>query len=286
MAYAARIIKDSVSPLGHRLTTMEVTFPRIVLSEFNTHRMFSRNSASSRAIPVSKTIERIKEDPFIPIYWGKNQSGMQAKQELQGHERHLAEAVWRGSLDSALEHAEALVELGAHKQLVNRILEPFMWHTAIVTATEWSNFFGLRVDENAQPEIYRIAELMLEVYTSSEPLDLKLHEWHLPYTRQEDLAEFGHDLTHPDLRKISAGRSARVSYLTQDGKRDLQKDIDLHDSLARNGHMSPLEHVARPMSPQEYQQSNWSGNFRGWHQHRKDFDHEDDFSQIKLRQNA
>lgn len=280
MGYAAKIVKDSVSPLGHRLTTMEITFPRFVLAEFNTHRMLSRNSASSRAIPAKKLIDRVKNDPFIPIYWGKNQSGMQAKEEITGLERRLAGDLWLAARDAAVQHAEALMDQGLHKQIANRILEPFMWHTAIVTATEWRNFFGLRVDENAQPEIYWIAEMMQNMYASSMPTLLEWGEWHLPYVRDEDVDQFG-GLGHPDLRKISAGRACRVSYLTHDGVRDPQKDIDLHDTLAKNGHMSPLEHVARPMDQIEYNENPWSGNFHGWHQYRKDFRDENDFSKIK-----
>ena len=160
MAYDAKIVADSVSEVGDRLTTMEVTFPRMVLAEFNTHRVFSRNSASSRAIPVEKQLQRIMDDPFIPVWWGRKQSGMQADHELEGDGLVQAKAEWLAARDSAVGHVQRLLELGLHKQITNRLLEPFMWHTVIVTATEWSNFFALRANPMAQPEIRVIAEMM------------------------------------------------------------------------------------------------------------------------------
>lgn len=169
MAYAAKILLDSVSEAGNRLTTMEVTFPRMVLAEFNTHRMFSRNSASSRAIPFDKQVERIRRDPFVPSYWGKNQPGMQASAELEGYARSEAIREWKLACEDAIRHAHTMHTLGTHKQTVNRILEPYMWHTVIVTATEYGNFFALRANPDAQPEIRTIAEMMQELYRTSEP---------------------------------------------------------------------------------------------------------------------
>lgn len=278
MAFAARIILDSISPEGVRLTTFEVTFPRFILSEFNTHRTFSRNSASSRAIPLNKTLDRVRADPFIPTYWGKNQKGMQAYEELSAEAQSQARAVWAAALHDAIRHAEQLAEIGVHKQLANRILEPYMWHTALVTATEWSNFFALRAHEAAQPEIRTIAELMLAKYSESEPQQLGYDGWHMPLVRPEEQGEL--DLA--DLKKISSGRCARVSYLTHDGLRDLGADIKLHDQLVAGGHMSPLEHIARPMTKREYEASLFEGNFRGWHQYRKDVPYEHDYKLAQM----
>lgn len=291
MAYDAKIVADSVSPQGHRLTTMEVTLPRIVLAEFNTHRVFSRNSASSRAIPVKKRIERVMADPFIPTYWGANQKGMQAEASLEGAEAQQAELVWCEALENAIASAMRMDAIGAHKQLANRLLEPFMWQTIIVTATEWSNFFALRDNEMAQPEIHEAAHLMRTVYEASSPTLVQFGEWHLPLIQPEERdGSFEHS---EEARRISTARCARVSYLTHDGRRDLEADLELYERLVSGGHMSPLEHVATPLKYVgklvEVDETalgrpiyNWfpafEGNFRGWKQFRKLVPHEDDFS--------
>lgn len=285
MAYAAKIVLDSISEAGDRLTTMEVTFPRMVLAEFNTHRMFSRNSASSRAIPVEKQLVRIKEDPFIPAHWGKNQSGMQANEELDVSSIDLAKTEWLLARDMAVMQVENLLRIGLHKQITNRLLEPFMWHTVIVTATEWSNFFALRANPDAQPEIRVIAEMMKELYETSQPLLLKEGEWHLPYIQPEE--RDGVFELSEEARKVSAARCARVSYLTHDGKRDLSADLTLYERLVSGGHMSPLEHVATPVIKWSYDppqlgpvRGDFYGNFRGWRQLRKLTPGEHDFSLV------
>lgn len=305
MAYSAEVIADSVSEAGVRLTTLEVTLPRIVLAEFNTHRMFSRNSASSRAIPVAKQLAKIKDDPFIPVHFGANQSGMQADDELHGEAKDAALAEWLSARDSAVEHVERLLEIGLHKQITNRILEPWMWQTILVTATEWSNFYALRANPQAQPEIRIAAEQMRAAMNASTP-DLKQEgEWHLPligYTPPAErfsnldewaqaIADSEHELEwakqNPDEAiKVSVGRCARVSYLTHDGVRDHSKDIELYDRLVSSGHMSPTEHVATPsyfVNEDEtwYQgETPWSGNFFGWQQFRKTLAGESDYSEM------
>jgi len=292
MSFDAKVLADSVSPAGHRLTTIEATFPRFVLAEFNTHRVFSRNSASSRAIPIFKQLRRVLEHPYAPIEFGANQPGMQAGAPLGGDDRIAAEGEWLGARDDAVRRVLALVTgpeelapgedlpaalarieqvykgeerpaswLNVHKQVANRLLEPFMWHTVIVTATEWDNFFNLRCHGDAQPEIRRIATLMREARKASRPAELGEDDWHLPLVRPEDSDQVG---SLEDLIKVSAGRCARVSYLTHAGKRDLAADIGLHDRLLESGHMSPLEHPARPTDEE------WCGNFRGWRSYRKD----------------
>lgn len=251
MSFDAKILKDSISPDGVRLTTFEVTFPRIVLAEFNTHRQFSRNSASSRAIPVEKMLQRVREDPYIPSSWGKNQKGMQAGEELDQNTRWQAEERWRMARDAAVVNARMLLDLGVHKQLTNRLLEPFMWHTVIVTATEWSNFFHLRNNPLAHPEIQIPARMMQELYEKSETKLLGYGAWHLPLVPEFDEGD-GRVDNSIDWRKVSVARCARVSYLTHDGKRDVEADLTMHDDrLLAPGHMSPFEHVARPMNPRE-----------------------------------
>lgn len=289
MSYDAKILADSISPAGHRLTTFEVTFPRIVLAEFNTHRMLSRNSASSRAIPVEKRISQVEADPFVPTTFGKNQKGMQASETLDNEEGAIAANRWRLACRGAIEQASELAKLGVHKQLANRLLEPFSWHTVICTATDWENFFNLRCHPNAQPEIRTVAEMMRELYTKAVPQPVNLREWHLPLIQRDERIEFDRsDRTDEWMAKISAARCARVSYLTHEGKRDTSADLELYERLTSQGHMSPLEHPARPMTEHEldlFHQSNaewrrteWSpvvtrthylGNFNGWVQLRK-----------------
>lgn len=280
--YSAKVIADSVSEAGARLTTMEVTLPRIVLSEFNTHRVFSRNSASSRAIPVKEQIRRVMADPFIPVYWGVNRSGMQADAELTEDEKCRARSEWLEARNNAVASVQNLLEIGLHKQIANRLLEPFMWQTILVTATEWSNFYALRANAQAQPEIRHAAELMREVQQASTPTLVTVGKWHLPLI-QPDEQEWAVSNIDEAI-KVSIGRCARVSYLTHDGKRDHEKDIELYERLVTSGHMSPLEHVATPYFQHSERstmhQSMWMGNFLGWKQFRKTIPGEDDFSTI------
>lgn len=311
MAFDAKILADSVSPAGVRLVTYEVTMPRIVLAEFNTHKMISKSSASSRAIPVEKMIKRVLEEPYIPSSWGKNQKGMQADVEVSSEDGEKAKREWLIARDNAVVQTWKLLELGIHKQTTNRLLEPFMWHTVICTATELSNFFHLRNNEKAHPDIQIPARMMQQLYESHEPELLGYDEWHLPlfFTEDETIifrtqrAGRSYEECQELMRKVSVGRCARISYLTHDGKRDLAADIELHDSLLKNGHMAPLEHVARPAHPYDEKtcsvkfaqvreeqegftnhvdpESQWSGNLRGWVQYRKTIPHEDDILAVR-----
>nr|QMP83734.1 MAG: hypothetical protein [Caudoviricetes sp.] len=263
----AKIILDSVSPLGVRLTTFELKYPRFILSEFNTHRVFSRNSASSRAIPVKKMIKDVISDPVIPSFWGKNQAGMQAKEELSGIKLKLSQGLWRFARYPACLAAYSFTKLGLHKQIANRIIEPWMWTKTIVTATEWDNFFELRFHEDAQPEIYVLASKMLEQYSNSIPSPINYGEWHLPYITELEFVKY----TNQELIKISGARCARVSYLTHDGKTPSpEKDFKLYDDLVGSVpiHASPVEHQATPNQNRKFEK-----NFRGWHQHRVDIEH-------------
>lgn len=249
--YDAKILADSISPAEHRLTTFEVTFPRIVLAEFNTHRMLSRNSASSRAIPVAKRIATVMSDPFVPAVFGKNMPGMQHGEVLDEEDQLRASAAWRTGLHTALSTAESLAGSNVHKQLANRVLEPYSWHTVIVTATDWENFFNLRCHQNAQPEIRTVVEMMRELHRNHLPRPLNSSEWHLPLVQRDERIGVETNGDIEVLAKISAARCARVSYLTHDGKRDLDADLELYKKLTTNGHMSPLEHPARPMTEDE-----------------------------------
>lgn len=276
--YKAKILLDSLNPYNNvRLTTFEITYPRIVHQELLTHRALSRNSASSRAIPNNKLREIIKKTGAYPVFWGKNQSGMAATEELQGWRLSLVKTGWEVFKQINLFGSWVLHKFGLHKQLANRLIEPWMPITVIVSATDFQNFFHLRCSTHAQPEIKRIAEMMRECYNNSIPHRLNEWECHLPFIENKDREDvnkfifeskqtFTMDFFYQVLKKVSAGRCARVSYLTHDGKRDIKKDIELCNRLIKDGHWSPLEHVATPVETISY-----CGNFRGWIQFRKEF---------------
>jgi thymidylate synthase ThyX len=212
-------------------------------------------------------IAAVRDDPAMPIYWGKNQAGMSARREIDEPARRLAEEQWRAALANALASAERLCDsdIDLHKQLVNRILEPFAWITVILTATEWANFFTQRCHEDAQPEIKHLADHMLVEFRASAPQRVAVGEWHLPLVADDE-----RHLDAAVLRKLSVARCARVSYLTHGGSRDHEKDIDLFERLVgggANGHWSPFEHVATPLERGDLT----DGNVRGWKQFRKFF---------------
>lgn len=263
---SAKVIADSLSPSGNRLTTMEIVMHRFVLAEFNTHRMFSRNSASSRAIPVHKQLEKVTNDPAYPVVWPSEQPGMQGGESLDRATVIKAHDVWDRARDEAVYAAQHLTQLGVHKSVTNRLLEPFMWHTAIVSSTEWDNFWVQRCSPLAQPEIHATADAMRAAYDASTPISVGLGEWHLPYIQVGEVFD-----STDEAKAISAARCARVSYLTHDGQRDLKADLVLFERLtmATPPHASPLEHVATPYE-HNYKTDPDSeplpGNFRGWRQ--------------------
>jgi thymidylate synthase ThyX len=269
----ATVIADSINTNGDRLTTVEVNVHRFVLAELNTHRAFSRNSASSRAIPVEKQIERVLNDPAIPIEFGSNQSGMQAGPPLEGLALLDAEREWLIARNQAVVCARMLLELGVHKQVTNRLLEPFMWHRVIISATEWDNFFAQRCSPLAQPEIRVAAEAIASAIGASTPtVRFFQDDPHLPYVTEADA-----ELSVGDRIRVAVARCARVSYLTHDGVRDPAQDIDLFNKLvtANPPHWSPLEHVALPSPATKtsrvsttHRWSDMTGNFDGWAQMR------------------
>jgi thymidylate synthase ThyX len=282
--HSAKVLADSIAN-GVRLVTFEVTFPRIILAEMNTHRVFSRCSASSRAIPIEKMIERAMTDPYVPKRWLANQRGMQGGEELCLSAQAAARTQWLIARDRAVEQATELKYLGIHKQWANRLLEPFLWHTAIISSTEWDNFYFQRIHPDAHPDMFETALAMGVAMRDSTPKQLYCdNEWHLPFIDKTDFD------AHPEFRrdyewkKVSVGRCARISYLNHNGVRDVAEDIALHDRMMEHGHMSPYEHVARPMREKELQfgtycwskergdhiEAPFNGNFRGWVQYRKE----------------
>ncbi|CCV12897.1 FAD-dependent thymidylate synthase [Mesorhizobium sp. STM 4661] len=317
MTIRATIVADSISDAGKRITTMQLRYPRFIHAEELTHRVLSttpeeiviqtiadglmydenlsRNASSSRAIPVNKLIQDVLDDTAKPIHWGKNQPGMQADEEhtapvdvglaLGFHRVHEVspQEAWLITRNQMVTMARAFDAAGYHKQIVNRLLEPFSHINVVVTATEWANFFGLRRHNGAQPEIHELADKMFDAMEYSKPVKLYEGQWHVPYVRDDDKDIWDYGLAHDlDLKplaiKLSVARCARVSYLTHDGKKpDIASDLALYDRLVGSEplHASPAEHQATPDktflrgSEPEFEQPNLHGNFIGWVQYRK-----------------
>jgi len=261
------ILLDSVNPSGQRLVTWVLKYPRFVHAELMTHRQFSRNSSSSRAIPVSKLIRKIVKDPAMPVWWGKNQRGMAARTELAGWRRWIAKQFWLWSRFPAILLARMFMLVGLHKQIANRILEPWMHITVIMSTTTHANWFALRDHPDAQPEIAVLARQMRVALNQSRPTKRQHGEWHLPFVDKKEYMKYSLE----ECLKISTARCARVSYLTHDGKRSVKRDLKLHDHLIASDpkHASPSEHQAMALNTAE----RW-GNFVGWKQYRKTLENE------------
>lgn len=251
----AVILADSVNAVtGDRITTFLLPrFPKCLLAEINTHRMFSRNSASSRAMPISKVIEGIRSDPYVPSFTRKNK-GMQGIDNLAPHEKLVSEMIWLDAMEEMISIAEALAnEVGVAKQEANRLLEPFMRVPVLVTATEWDNFFRLRCHPAAQPDFQIVARDMRQELQQSSVKALEPGEWHIPFG--ENLEGVSRDV----LLKVATARCARISYKTHDGEFSIERDIALHDRLLEDNHLSPFEHTAKAG-----EESVFTSNFKGW----------------------
>lgn len=253
MSYSAKVVADSISG-GKRLTTLEVTFPRYILAEFNTHRVFSRNSASSRAIPVKNRVQQVRETPFIPEFT-KNKAGMKADAMLIDDDARNAAAIWKGAALQAAQNAESLAFIEVHKQQANRLLEAFVWHTALITATYWDNFFALRAHIDASPEMFKTAVVMREAMNASTPQELIEGDWHIPYVEVdrhhgEGLMLFGPSY-YDGLIKMSVARCAALSYERQNAEKTAEEYAQRHDSLKTSGHWSPFEHQAKVATQEE-----------------------------------
>lgn len=257
---SADIIEDSVWN-GRRITTLELYYPRIIHSEFMTHRVFSRNAGSSRAIPVKKLISAIVADPYVPEFWGLNQKGMQA-QEAEA-DPVICRQIWMEARDNAVASAEKLAAQNVHKQHVNRILEPFSHIRVVVTATDdvWDGFFYLRDHSDAQPEIRQLARAMITALRKSIPTE---RQTHLPYVTSLERAS--DSLTGDQLIMMSSARCARVSYRTHDGLVPrLEEDQELAGRLwGEPPHLSPFEH---PAMAAENPNGKYA-NFKGWQSYR------------------
>lgn len=241
--YEATIVADSLNPWGTRLTSFVLTYPRFIHAEMLRHRVFSRCVSSSRAIPIAKMIKAVEEADLYPVFWGAAQKGMAADYEIKEEDKWYAIAIWDEHRKATIKAVKKLSDVGLHKQIPNRLLEPFAPVTELVTATEYQNFFELRDHPTAQPEIQAIAKLMRKAYTECKPKECELGQWHIPFIDPEK----DKDLDPKIVLKVAVGRCARVSYLTHDGVRDPQEDVRLCDRLwnSKPKHLSPFEHVAR-----------------------------------------
>lgn len=349
MSFEAKVLADSIDMYGNRLTTLQETYPRIIHAERMTHRIHSKNSASTRAIPLTNQLKNLLENPFIPERFGINQPGMQSYAHLEGIKHNDAVEVWLAGRDRALTTTTELIlgrtvmadifnydpnkefvsgdqmlekfddlkaaipkssdhidlnetsMLNVHKQLAGRGLEAYMWHTIVVSGTEWGNYLALRDHEAAQGEIATIARLGRQALASSTPRLLNPGEWHLPFVQEGEFEDT------QDAIKASVARSAATSYNRQD-VRNFEREVTRYNDLREGGHMSPFEHQATPFSDQErhvrielgamarvfadreglnklaenqiVESTKYLGNFKGWRQHRKDIEGEDDFGKL------
>jgi hypothetical protein len=266
-----KIIADSwYNRRDARITTYQLYLPRFLLAEINTHGVLAKSAASSRAIPVSKCIEQVRDTPFKPDSFGLNKKGMQASEQLTPEDQAQAEFIWDAAIADAARHAEQLSKLSVHKQHANRVIETYRYVYQVVTATEWDNFFKLRNHEDAQPEFRELAEMMQEAMQDSLPNHTP---YHLPYVTDQDCLDV------PDMNtlyKVSSARCARVSYKLHDGSvPNLFADLELYNSLANAGHMSPMDHpaladdiVTKFSGEQYWAEPGLQRRFWGWKPHR------------------
>lgn len=315
--FAAVVLASKPTNGAPPLFTIHGCYPRIIHGEVLTHRVKSRNGRSSRAVPIKTMLNEVRTDPFVPWHWGKNQSGMQAGEDHNAPVASLnvedgqawidpsatREEAWLDARDFASNAAEAYMEAGYHKQIPNRLLEPFSWMHNLISSTSWANFIHLRDHKDAEPHFQDWARLVNQalawVHTHDAFIDLDPGHWHLPYITEHDwdLADdwlhnrgdpYPTDVSVVDLlKKISAARCARISYTPFDGDGSFEAELRRYDGLVNSDriHASPLEHQATPDvledttlfdndgnwvgNASEYRQPELHGNLRGWVQYRK-----------------
>ncbi len=292
----AAVVANSVSAIsGEEIVTFLIDFPRFILAEINTHRNFSRNGASSRAIPVAKSIETLFANPFTPIHFGQNKAGMTADNEVDKTTKATAKCAWDFAARNAIDSAKTLNSLGIHKQVTNRVLEPFSYMRMVVTATEWDNFFWLRLHEDADPHINELARVMLFALQESVPTALQHGDYHVPFFGEgfwTPAIEARYGVTAQQAIEHSMSCCAQTSYRKLDMSSEKTQDIVKKLFGGSRSHSSPSEHIASPMAvptlsaiPSEYliadyiqvmpeathldRQGNfWSNNFKHWSQYR------------------
>lgn len=294
--FKAEVICHSINQFEVELVTFVLEYPRFIHDQLLTHRVFSRNTSSSRAVPVKAMIENVKADPVFPTFWGKNKEGMSASEELTADYKNSAVQVWEKAMRYAIARAEDLLALGVHKQIVNRLLDPFQFVKVIVTTTDLVNWFSLRNHKDAQPEILYLANLMLAAYKKSKPFKIFDGEWHLPFinrVREKDSLiysiEGNKDLSREEALKISVSLCAQISFRKED--LSIEKADKICNKLSGSDpkHMSPYEHQGTPISKKDYKDvpsgkhnkkelllnpPNYSGNFKTYYQYRKFIEHD------------
>jgi hypothetical protein len=286
--YKCKIVADSIGPAKIRLVTFEITYPLFVHAEFLRHRILSRSGdeialedfshsvASNRAIPTNRILSAVIADPVTPVWWGRNQAGMSAREELTGWRLRAAKKVWRLACLSGVIFAWLLGKIGLHKQLANRRMTPDQWVTQLVTGTDWDNFFALRCHPDAQPEIRIIAEMMRESLGLSKPEVLEVGGWHLPLVEIKDMHELWPQtvMVERDACLISASRCARFSLLSEK-RLPVLEEIGKAEKLIIAGHMSPFEHQAQALENDQR-----IANLRGWRSFRSSILNEGDFGKL------
>lgn len=301
---SGRMILDSVSPLGIRLPTIQMRWPRMIHAEFMTHRDKTRNARSGRAVPVITMMEEARF-PYVPHFMA-NKPGMSASEEMEPAAFAEAERIWRELAEHTRLEVMKLQQLDVHKQWANRPLEWFGYIDVLVSATAWENFMVLRTDPTAQPEMQDVAEVFMNILEDSKPSELSPGEWHMPYIDRADYQTATNHICPPGsitsteglnarvielLKKVSTARNARLSYKPFDGNGDFDAETNRYDRLmvSRPVHASPAEHVASPdvivqdevavvdsrwVDLRRWKQQHLHGNFTGWIQHRKEVPYE------------
>lgn len=299
------VLKDSISPEGDRLISFHVHYPRVILSEVNTHCVITKNSSSSRAVPVNNFLETIESNPYIPTFIGKNKSGMQADEEISVSEKKQAVKLIKNHLKATCKLVRKLSDkagLNIHKQIANRYTEPFQYMNTILSGTEWTNFFNLRNHPDAEPHFHELAKCIQHAYNTSKPESLSPGDWHLPFIDTERDSEgnlkYGlindnifSELSLEDAKKISASCCAQISY--RKGDTSLEKAEMIWNKLINNepAHSSPLQHSGTPIdynllrndekktfdiigiTHMDIKYNLWSAQFKGWIMLRKEYEH-------------
>lgn len=284
---SAKCIQASESLFSSSVAySVEVRYPRFIHAEVMTHRDFSRNAASSRAIPILKMIRDIINDPAVPLHFGAHQKGMQADHELTGWRKWVVKTAWLTAMWLVIGLALVAYYAGVHKQVINRMLEPWSHITVIITSTKWNNFFNLRRHRDAEPHIHMLADAIYDAIQNADRMPIGEGEWHVPYVdravdmtgtlrytiRDEDGSVV--ELTVDEARMVSAARCAATSYRTVDGKiMNYQRALVVGDKLIKADviHASPLEHQ---LTPDRIKDGTWTsphlhGNTTGFIQNRK-----------------
>lgn len=269
----AKVILDSISEDGVRLTTLHLHYPRYILPEIDTHRMLSKNSRSSRARPVNSVMKEVYDDPFIPSHWTAYQKGMQG-QEITDPKAiefytDFITSLGKNIVDAIElfnENCDAKGIPRLHKQILNRYIENFASTDTIISGTDWKNFFDLRISDKAEPHIRELAEAMQKAMIESVPQLIVMGDYHLPYINADEL--YSHTITQCKLASVA--RCARVSYAPfGSNEPDFDKDLELGKTLLKDKHMSAFEHIATPL----LYASERTSNFRGWKQYRQEVDY-------------